>query len=510
MAKNEEHRMSLEVAPMPGEETPPDFVVTGFEGEEEISSLYRFELDLESENPGLDVLSLLHREATFTMEHRELRKVRGIVQEAAQLGKCPSGRYAYRIVLGPTMAKLDLSRQSQIYGTNGEVNVLDIAETELTAGSAEGTRGAAAAHIDPSTLDIRAPRKEYPLRNYVVQYKETDLAFVRRLLEHRGIFFFFDHSDDREKLILGDHNASFDPVPDPSGDDKPRKMEFSARAKDVDAGNTTVQTLVRRCSPLPAKLMLREHNYRGELGSKRNPEYLHVERTVSSDGHGVHVTYDEQFKDTAEGRQLAKVRAEGMRCRQDMYTGTSDCYLFSEGHVFELQHHFNKAFNQPYLIVSVKHKGGIRLPEGGPAYSNEFTAIPASTPFRPERRTPRPLVPGVFNAYVDASGDGLRAAIDDSGRYKIRLPFDLTGADQGMASRYMRMAQPYANFSSSGGGSGGMHFPLLKGTEVLCACVNGNPDRPVILSAIPNPRTKSPVTGENAGQNRIRTTSGIL
>jgi type VI secretion system secreted protein VgrG len=109
-----------------------------------------------------------------------------------------------------------------------------------------------------------------------------------------------------------------------------------------------------------------------------------------------------------------------------------------------------------------------------------------------------------MHARVDGVQVGRAAPIDAHGRYRVLLPWDLYAEEGGRASRWVRMAQPHA------GPGYGMHFPLHIGTEVLLAHVGGDPDRPVIVAAIPNPDTTSPVTSVNATQSRIQTRSGIV
>jgi len=107
-----------------------------------------------------------------------------------------------------------------------------------------------------------------------------------------------------------------------------------------------------------------------------------------------------------------------------------------------------------------------------------------------------------MNATVDAAGDGQQAEIDDQGRYKVILPFDQSGNKDGKASRWVRMAQPYA------GSEYGMHFPLHKGAEVLLTFVDGDPDRPIISGSVPNPETTSPVTSANQTKSVVRDNFG--
>jgi type VI secretion system secreted protein VgrG len=139
---------------------------------------------------------------------------------------------------------------------------------------------------------------------------------------------------------------------------------------------------------------------------------------------------------------------------------------------------------------------------GNSTYLNEFDCIPSDDVFRPERRTPWPAIFGFLNAKVDAAGAGDYAEIDDQGRYKVKLPFDMSDKKDGKASRFIRMAQPYA------GANMGMHFPLHKNTEVLLSFVDGDVDRPIIASAVPNAESAPPVTSGNQSQCAIHTGGG--
>jgi len=131
-------------------------------------------------------------------------------------------------------------------------------------------------------------------------------------------------------------------------------------------------------------------------------------------------------------------------------------------------------------------------------------AIRADVTYRPPRTTPKPRIDGVVYATIDGPELNIPAPIDEEGRYKVILPFDLAAEQGGRASRWIRMAQP-----TSGAGYG-MHFPLRPGTEVILTHVHGDPDRPIIAGAVPNAQTPSPVTSANATQSVLRTATGII
>jgi hypothetical protein len=185
------------------------------------------------------------------------------------------------------------------------------------------------------------------------------------------------------------------------------------------------------------------------------------------------------------------------------------------GSLFTLSNHYRKDFNREYLVVSVTHEGSQEcfLPQENahgsgtdkpnqPWYRNSFTATESSQQFRPERLTEPSRFYGTLNARIDASGNGDYAELDDAGRYKVILPFDMENREPGKASCWIRMMQPY------GGKKEGMHFPLRKETEVLLTFIDGNPDRPVIAGALPNVVTPSPVIDKNASMGKIASPSG--
>jgi type VI secretion system secreted protein VgrG len=188
-------------------------------------------------------------------------------------------------------------------------------------------------------------------------------------------------------------------------------------------------------------------------------------------------------------------------------SGDSNCAGLRSGFKFSLQDHYRSDLDSDYLVTHLTHFGsqgaGYATPMGGgegPAYRNEFTCIPAEVPYRPPRLTPEPRIPGIMTAKVETAG-GDYAHIDEDGRYRVKMPFDLSERTNANASRAIRVAQPYT-------GSGyGMHFPVHAGTEMVWACIDGNVDRPLGLSTVPNASQATPVTSANKSINMIKTAS---
>ncbi|EDP65154.1 hypothetical protein BAL199_01369 [alpha proteobacterium BAL199] len=480
---------------------PDTFTVFRMRGREAISELFRFEIETVSSNADLDAAGVVGQSACLTLGRLDQsRKIYGMIERLELQGITPQGDYIYRIILVPRLQKLALTRQNQIHGTTAEMSVREVLNDELTAGSLKGAPAAkVSGRLGLNDFELRLSQ-QYPMRDYIVQYDESDFAFISRLCEHYGIFYFFAHENGRDTVVFGDSRITFPPI-EGSGD-----IAYRPPSGLANTGAAGVFRFTGSTNLVPAQVCLRDYNY-------RIPNLaLEVNEVVDADGHGVVVEYGSHFRNPQEGRDLARVRAQELASRKRVFDGESDSVHLTAGAVFDLTDHFHSDFNAGYLVTWIEHEATQALPGiaefAGPdhqtSYRNRFECQPKAVEFRPARVTPKPKIPGLTNAIVDAAGGGQRAEIDSTGRYKIRQQFDQRGEAAGQASRYMRKAEPY------GGANTGMHFPLLKDTEVILACVNGDPDRPIIVGAMQNQQFPSVVSSGSNTMNRLRTTSGAL
>jgi type VI secretion system VgrG family protein len=456
------------------------FEVVTLTGREAISEPYELSLDLVSADPDIDAAQVLGKAARIVIDRDDEGQLwNGIVSSFEQGDTGPELTF-YRARVVPWIHFLGLVRQTRVF-QNLTVPAM-IEEVLKSSGFATSDH-----------YEIRTGRT-YPEREYVVQYQETDLDFIRRLMEHEGISFFFKQGDEREKLFITDLMESHEAVPGDS------IIPFrDARA--VNPGGEAVSALTSRTEIVPDEVHLLDYNY-------RKPELLLRSLRQESDSTGKRLTdYGDHFKVPAEGDQLAAIRSEEMQARRTVFQGDSACFNLRSGFWFDLIDHARESYNTRYLVTEIIHEGRqmavLGTAYGGaadrPSYNNRFTAIPATVRFRPSRTTPKPRVHGILNAVVDASVNGKYAEIDEMGRYRITMFHDLSGNKDAKASRAIRMAQPYS------GPEYGFHFPLHKGTEVLLTHVDGDPDRPIIAASVPNPATASPVTNPNQTQSVIRT-----
>jgi Rhs element Vgr protein len=382
------------------------------------------------------------------------------------------------------------STQNQIFR---ELTVPDIVHSELSSISKKGSHPLVRDGLSVDDYEIYTIR-DYDECEYVVQYKETDHNFISRLMEHEGIYYYFEQDDIREKLVVTDAMAT-----EEIGDDSYAIFQTEASASHYDTN--VVYKLNRLQKQIPDSVLIKDFNYR----SPSMP--MQSDSLVDENGIGFVTEFGAHFKEPEQGQVLATLRAEEFRCRQNVYTGESNIAAMTCAGLYSLGQHFRREYNQSYMITRVQHSGSQEIESwgnvGSTRYNNEFDCIPSGIPYRPERLTPKPKLYGIMNGTIDSELDTGRADIDELGRYKVMMPFDISGVGPGMGSRRIRMAQPY------GGGGSGMSFPLIKGTEVIWTCIDGDIDRPIITGAVPNPLNPSVTTHENNTSNVIKTSSGI-
>ena len=488
--------LTFTVEGMPSDALRPHSVI----GVEALSTLYRFEVEcLAANGRAMDPLDLVGRRATLRiqMDGAQPRSVFGIVEKLEIEPPSIFGDARYRFWLVPWLSRLKLSRSNQIHGTEDPVSVADVLTAEL-AGALRRNAQVADSDMRSFENDLRLQHTtRYPKRDHICQYEETDFAFVSRLAEHYGIFYFFEAAGaGKEKVVFADDNIFATPL---EGGEALTWKPW--RAGQREAAADTIQELRLECGMVPNKVFLQDHNY-------RLPHVqLLVDSQVDARGWGNWVEYGDHYRTPDEGEFLARVRAEELRCHQARWHGRSTVARLAPGRLFRLTGHDYAHWNQEYLVISVRHE--VRVPMPGVAeadfagYRNSFEAIPKKVPYRPARVTPKPRMDGLLNGRIDGAGDWNRAEIDDQGRYKVRVPFDLSGSPDGKGSQWIRMSTPF------GGDGDGMHFPLFPDTEVVLGCVNGDPDRPVILGAVPNPLNAAVVRSGNSTHNRLVTRTGM-
>jgi len=436
-------------------ETPgTELRVVDFTATEAISSPYRVELTLASEDElGFD--AALGKAALLILTSPVAdRYFHGIIIQFTQLGI--SGRFnVYRASLVPSLWLLSQEQDCRIFQ---DKSVPDIVKAVLE------DRG-----ITADTYDFRL-QGTYEPRTYCVQYRETDLNFISRLLEEEGIFYFFEHAEDKHLLVFGDGIVNYQPI------EGEASVPFHVADGRV-AEEETVSSFVLSRRIHPGKVSLKDFNF-------ESPSLdLSTEDTSGTSQDLEIYDYPGEYLDQARGSSLARIRLQEAVMFKDKGEGQGACPRFIPGFVFTLTDHEVDDLDQDYLLLDVVHTGSQTqaLDEessgGGFEYSNHFLAIPSSVTFRPERNAPKPVVEGIQTAIVVGPSDK-EIYTDEYGRVKVQFHWDRRGSNDENSSCWMRVSQLWA-----GTGWGVMFIPRI-GQEVIVDFLEGDPDRPLITGRV--------------------------
>jgi len=468
------------------------FEVVSFTIDEGLNRFFRMELLLCSKERAIDFDEIIETPAGCILHTPTGNMpIQGLVGEFQQLHNS-HGLTFYRAVIVPRMWWMTMGKHSQVFL---DMTVPDILEAVLNQGG-----------LDAPLYSFKL-QHDYPVREMVCQYNESHYDFFMRWLEREGMYYYFQRRDSHSELVITDSSIAHTDL-------RRHNVVRYAPPSGLRHGMDTelVHGFVCSRKPVPSKVRLRDRNYQTPALDIAGMDPVHEAGLADSYEYGGH------FLTPSEAARIARIKSEAARAHSIAFHGESSLHSIRGGFIFTLKNHFREDFNRDYLVISCRHHGnqasfleaGVRrelkgLVEEGPAYENSFTAIPASMQYRPLPTAPWPRICGTLTATVDASGSGEYAELDEQGRYKVILPFDISGRKNGNASCWVRMMQPY------GGPDHGQHFPLHKGAEVLLSFEGGDPDRPVIAGAVPNPAMPSPVTAADqtmckittAGQNRI-------
>ncbi|MBI4955382.1 MAG: type VI secretion system tip protein VgrG [Myxococcales bacterium] len=428
--------------------------VASFRGVEELSSNYAYEFVLHadaSEAPAFaDVLG--HPAALAIFDGDVPRFVHGIVSEF-EVGAQAKKHVQYRAVLVPATWKLDGRRDNRIFQ---ELSTPDIVKKVFDGGGLDGCT---------LRLDLQG---SYRPREYCVQYRESDWAFISRLLEEEGIYFFFEHAEEGHTLVLADKPAAHAPI---AGNPViPFRPPVGALVSSEHVSQFRYREAVR-----PGKVTLRDYNF------KKPSLNLESQGEATADADIEVYDYPGDYDEPGDGTSLAKVRLEHWQAQRKVGSGEAACTRLTLGATFSLLEHPSEEFNRSWLLTRIEQEGSMPLMgEGGGTagdYRTRFLCIPDDVQFRPALRTQRPRIYGVQTAIVVGPA-GEEIYPDEHARVKVQFHWDRLGKKDEKSSCWIRVSQLWA-----GAGWGAMQIPRI-GQEVVVEFLEGDPDRPLIVGRV--------------------------
>ncbi|APR88052.1 Rhs element Vgr protein [Minicystis rosea] len=305
----------------------------------------------------------------------------------------------------------------------------------------------------------------YPKREYCVQYNESALAFVSRLLEEEGIYFFSEKGDGRELLVFEDDSMLADPI---DGENTIRYRHGAG----LDARDDAVAVITQRHRTATGKVTFRDYDF-------ERPE-LDLTATATADRDADLELYDYpgQYTEPKEGTRLAQVRLESLQAMRTTLELESGCPRLVAGRWLTLVETPDE-LDGDYFITAAVHE--LRMG----SYRVHVEVIPKKVKFRTPQRTPRPVIDGPQTAIIVAPPGSPNEEIhtDAHGRCKAQFHWDRYGKRDDKASCWMRVSQPQT--------SGSMILPRV-GWEVIVEFLEGNPDRPIVTGRVFNGKLMPP------------------
>jgi type VI secretion system secreted protein VgrG len=320
----------------------------------------------------------------------------------------------------------------------------------------------------------------YPDLEYCVQYRETDFNFISRLMEQFGIFYFFQHEEGKHTMVIADSSSAYE-------DCWPGHSSFgfdlAGGALDADDVVTAWSTEQLLKSGL---YTLTDYNFQTPSANLVNQDPTVY--AIGGNSSFELFDYPGLYINNSDGKAMAKLRMEEVEAGHLIARGSGVCRAFTSGTKFTLTNHPQSALNGSYLLTEIQHtatEASYYTGDGGAGeYSNHFTCILDSVPFRPARVTPKPFVQGPQTAVVVGTNPDSGAAgpggeeiwVDKYGRVVVLFPWDRKSA----CSCWVRVSQDWA-----GQGWGSITIPRI-GQEVIVSFLEGDPDRPIITGRVYN------------------------
>ena len=453
-------------------------------GVEAMSQPFQWDLDLLSEKNDVDPDALLGQKVSIgmTLPNGKKRFFHGFVSEFS-LGGWIQNYNEYRAVVRPWYWLLSRTADCKIFQ---EMTVPQIFEEVVK-------------QYGFTDYELKLAGSYEPWE-YCVQYRETDFNFLSRLLEQEGIYYFFAHEEDKHTMVLvddpGKHTtlSGYETVPyyAPGGSDVQRERDH------LSAWSWTKAVQ-------PGAFATTDFDF------EKPRKSLSGTSTISrKHGHADYEIFDYPAElsklESSQSEATAKVRIQELQTSYLTAHGRGNTAGLGPGLRFKLDKYPRKDLNIEYLITQCTYTLTVDSYESGGVPRNEefaidLEAIDAKTQFRPERRTPKPVVQGAQTAMVVGKA-GEEIFTDKYGRVKVQFHWDRYGKQDEKSSCWIRVAQVWAGKSW-----GAIHIPRI-GQEVIVSFLEGDPDQPIITGRVYNGDSMPPYgLPGNATQSGIKSRS---
>ncbi|MCA8061717.1 type VI secretion system tip protein TssI/VgrG [Burkholderia sp. AU38729] len=429
------------------------------DGSDELGRLFEFRIEALADSHSLSLKDMLGKPVTVRIEQQDLstRYLNGIVARASLSGRRAERYYGYELIVRPWLWLATRRSDCRIFQNK---TVPEIVQEVLS------TYGFP---IENHLAESYVPR------DYCVQYNETDAAFVSRLMEFEGIYFWFRHAEDTHTLMLGDAMSSHTVLPGYE------TIPYIARDRTAIADEEHIDGWLPAQAVSVGRHQTTDYDYtkpRADLSSQKVDPRGHDHDGFAS------FEWPGGYRDDAPGAHYSRVRLEEQQAEHERANADTDVRGVAPGYLFTLEHCPRADQNREYLIVRCQYRfqeNAYASDQGAEAVVHQTMMLvqPSSLPYRPPRETPRPRTNGPQTATV-VGPPGEEIWTDQYGRVKLQFRWDRYGQSNQDSSCWVRVSSPWA-----GGGFGGVQIPRV-GDEVVVDFLNGDPDEPIVTGRVFN------------------------
>ena len=458
------YRQTGDVATLQTGLTGAPLLVTELQAKECLSEPFSVHLKMKSENASIDTAGLIGQKVSVTicLSNGAQRFFHGLFK-AVGFETVDAAFAYYTAEIVPELSRMEFDRDRRIFQN---LSVVEIIEQYLQRYSLVFEKRLIGA---------------YPSREYCVQYDESPLHFLSRLMQDEGIWYFFKQTTNGCSIVLADHNAAFSP----EGPQEP--LVYQGRQTEAFSENA-ILSLKQMSQMVTQAWAVSDYNMltpttnlaaesKGQSGLGRWFEYPAPGATPT------------MTASSAQRLANASQIAASTTCFE-----TIRCEL-TAGNPVEVTEHPSSLINTSYVVQSITHT----LQDE--TYWNECRAFRQSLPFRPRRSLKKPRISGSHSAVVVGPSDE-KIWVDELGRVRVRFFWDQHSPNDSTNSCWIRVSQSWA------GSSWGSVFLPRVGHEVLVSYIDGDPDRPVVTGSVYHAEEQLPVDlPTNKTQSILRTQS---
>jgi type VI secretion system secreted protein VgrG len=434
---------------------------------ERLSTLSEAAITAVYAGPRVEPRELLSKDCALTIERPgRIRHFRGVISSAHVDEALGGTRVRLNVV--PALWLLSRRRDSRIFQDKTVAEVVQEIMKRLLESRGRRVR------VDCS--------ETYEKHEYLVQYHESDFDFISRILDREGIFFYFDHDEDeQEVLVLADTVSNLQRVREeavPFAKDPHRLPDREGvshliRYETVDATDAVVAGFDWTNPGL---------DVRAEKLAKPSAEpplerYRHREA----------VTYH-QYSQPQYGSNSARAQAEmdetRMALARERWQMGTSVITAAAGRVIQVSGEGD--LDGTYVVVSSAGRGVATAGQQG-SWASDCEVVPTGLGYKPPLRGAGPVVPGLETAVV-VGPSGEEIYTDEHGRIKVQFHWDRQGKEDENSSCWIRVMQSWA-----GPGYGTFFLPRI-GMEVAVSFLGGDPERPVVIGCLYNGKNHAPAS----------------